>query len=422
MQAALTIKVVTINGVKPTIGPEKVKIPVESAWVIVGYPRYAPQLLDIVTLDETIYDVALRDMAYDIDVYGVSPFDGNRKQPSTPVELAVWQAKAHWNTDYYPFFYRDIWPILRRPDGYKWVIEFDQFAGADPHRTTEGGNLDENVMSTPPHAGEAPDECKSNARMRNHIFDILRKAGQENLYTVVDEPNNTLIGMPDLCGDNPITNTLPSKFLRLTDTMLFLLQQWAAGKFINEKCENIVPPPARPGNPIDYGVLSNCLGGAFCPGAEVTWIIRNPAIYTEPFRIKMSTNTKAGQLSLSSDFSEGLEPGDVTKFNGVPWQSDFAECTTQEIDITYDLFNSINPRSVGDPTKPIVQSVFWWPTHRPMEVTSKNGQVKWSRGTGAANTPRADLEMVTAWKKLGFIFGTGIPLDFKEFERTLDKS
>ena len=45
--------------------------------------------------------------------------------------------------------------------------------------------------------------------------------------------------MPLLCGDNPLSNTVPAKFLRLTDTQLFLLKQWADGKFINEHDEHL---------------------------------------------------------------------------------------------------------------------------------------------------------------------------------------
>jgi len=37
---------------------------------------------------------------------------------------------------------------------------------------------------------------------------------------------------------------------------------------------------------LDRGVLSNALGGAFSPGAEVNWIMRNPSIYSAPYRIK----------------------------------------------------------------------------------------------------------------------------------------
>src|SRR5207245_7288361 len=79
------------------------------------------------------------------------------------------------------------------------------------------------------------------------------------------------------------TNDVVSKSFRLTDTQLFLLQQWAVGKFIAGNLPAgstpIGPPPDGPGVALDRGVLSNCLGGSFCPGAEVTWFIRNCRIF-----------------------------------------------------------------------------------------------------------------------------------------------
>ena len=32
-----------------------------------------------------------------------------------------------------------------------------------------------------------------------------------------------------------------------------------------------------------------------------------------------------------------MQPGDLTKYSGIPWQSDFNECSTQMIDVTYDI-------------------------------------------------------------------------------------
>ena len=223
--------------------------------------------------------------------------------------------------------------------------------------------------------------------------------------------------MPYLCGDNPLSNTVVSKFLRLTDTMLFLLGQWALGKFINEKREDI-PIDAdggavKTGSQLDQGVLSNGLGGSFCPGGEVCWIIRNPAIYAKPYRIKASKSFTPGSLSTPGDISSGsagftfgLEPGDLTRYSGVPWQSDFNECSTQLIDITYDKWNVLQPGTTGDPVVPVTQLTYWWPSHRPMWVTTDKGaQVQWQ--AKITQTSAGDLEMVSAWKKLGFIKDDG---------------
>jgi len=284
---------------------------------------------------------------------------------------------------------------------------------------------------------------------RQYLFDLLRKPGEENLFRLDANPATRtyhLPLMPLLAGDNPITNKTVSKFLRLTDTQLFLLRQWAAGHFINEVDAGFAPQPdpwepykgwtATTGRELDRGVLSNLLGGAFCPGGEVTWIIRNPAIWREPYRLKADPSwytfqlTAAQQnqnrwgadlaeegyiayaenaLSLTSNFSIGLQPGDVTKLSGLPWQADFNECSTQTIDVTYEAWNKLSPDSVGDTIMEKEQQVWetlWWPAHRPMQVYydlgDQNYQFRnWARGI--PQTYAGDLKMVTEWSKLGFV-------------------
>lgn len=283
---------------------------------------------------------------------------------------------------------------------------------------------------------------------RQYLFDLLRKPGEENLFQLEANPATRtyhLPLMPLLAGDNPITNKTVSKFLRLTDTQLFLLRQWAAGIFIDEVDAGFAPAidPWQPykdwnvpgGRGLDQGVLSNGLGGAFCPGGEVTWIIRNPAIWREPYRIKADPEwytfalTAAQEnannwdtplseegyiayasdpLSLTSDFDIGLQPGDLTKLSGLPWQADFNECSTQTIDVTYEEWNVLYPDSVGNTLMERERRVWetlWWPAHRPMQVyypAQPNPQFRnWARGI--PQTLAGDLKMVTEWSKLGFM-------------------
>jgi len=289
---------------------------------------------------------------------------------------------------------------------------------------------------------------------RRFLYDLLREPGEENDFRLSGKPNSRIHHlplMPLLCGDNPLSNELPSKFLRLTDYQLFLLRQWARGLFYNEILEGWVSADDVPvfhpyskwvnrsGRDLDRGVLMNLMGGSFCPGAEVNWIIRNPAIYIEPFRLKADpafsnfrqTAANANQnsriltvpesdyasyveddLSQGNDFRRGLQPGDLTKYMSQPWQSDFNECTTQPIDITYDLWNTIDYRSEHDPVMKLQQQgweTLWWPAHRPLqawEATFVNGSanyrfLEWARGVPGTNA--GDLKMVTEWSKLGFV-------------------
>jgi hypothetical protein len=431
--AQISFEILKINGndVPPDVTTGKVptsSVPVDaSAWVIVGYPRYAPQIVDIITMDDLVYDVAIRYQAYNINIYGVPPFDGSQSPPDRHDLDAVqlWRENATWNPNYYPYFWRDIWPILERPNQYQWVLDFQAFGAGDPHSTGPGRPLDQTALSIPPFHDEKCEDRQTRWGMRQFVYRMFRKPGQENLLAVPPDPSHPKYqphAMPYLCGDNPLSNVAASKFLRLTDTQLFFLRQWADGKFINEKNESLPDQADPPGVALDRGVLGNVLGGAFCPGAEACWIMRNPAIYAEPYRIKGTalSNLTTGSLSQpaivtgaddTSDMATGLEPGDITKYSGLPWQADFNECSTQDIDITYEQWNTIYPSSVGDPVKQVPNTTYWWPSHRPMgvnqQIPTPPGSppqytlMEWSQGIPQSNA--GDLKMVTAWKGLGFI-------------------
>jgi hypothetical protein len=387
--AVLKILVAAIDGVEvPASQNMQQSLPVDAgAWVITGYPRYAPQIVDIVTMDDLVYDVAVRTGNYAPEIYRNGKF----------------------NKNYYPYFWRDIWSVLQRPFSYQFVADIDPIDGGDPHQTGRGsgGNFDPGPLSVPPYHGENPTEQQNNAARRNFIYKVLRKPGQENSLEVdLNKPGRIFYAMPLLCGDNPLSNEIPSKFLRLTDTQLFLLRQWADGKFINEQLEDITPAPLAEGVALDRGVLGNALGGAFCPGAEACWIMRNPAIYSHPYRIHVAASATPGSLSqpavvsgadTPASIANGLEPGDLTKYSAVPWQADFNECTNQDVDYTYEKWNLIEAQSTGDTFTDLTWLTYWWPAHRPNNVP---GSGAWSP---TPNTHAGDLTMVTIWSQLGFV-------------------
>lgn len=284
---------------------------------------------------------------------------------------------------------------------------------------------------------------------RRFLFDALRRPGEENRFRSGSNPDGRMHGlplMPLLAGDNPITNTLPSKFLRLTELQLFVLRQWAKGSFRNEAVEGFPPPdPWLPyagwanetGRDLDRGVMTNLLGGSFCPGAEVGWIMRNPAIYLGPYRIKADPDFSSFRLTAAQanawrgyvpevdysayadaeldqydDFERGMQPGDLTKHMSTPWQSDFNECSTQEIDVTYESWNVLFSGTHDDVTAREQSRwiTLWWPAHRPMQTYEHDSDaaptnpyiwVDWSRGV--PQTKAGDLKMVTEWSRLGFV-------------------
>ena len=436
-----TFEEVTYDGDKEVkvkkSGSMDVQVP---AWVVVGYPRYVPQMMDMITMEEKMYDLFVRHRAYDPQVFGVAPYDKENNSPQTHEEYDLWRNEARFNPDYYPKFYEEIWPMLTRPDDYNFTYDFDFFSGAAPHNRGTGGNLDRNALSQVPEGGKDP-----HYHQRQFVYSIMRQTDQLNQYEVNGNYSSTASKprlMPMLCGNNPLTNTSPSKFLSMTETQLFFLKQWADGKFVNEceewgegndSCQNPWANPPTTGEGIDRGVLSNMLGGAFCPGGELSWIVDNPAIYSAPFRIKHADYI-AGQLTLpqpiadidgspAPNLADGMEPGDMTKYIGIPWQADFHECVTQDINITYEDWVTIYPDSTGDPAEQYVAyNIPWWPAHRPIVVVDGNtgSQVYWSSGIPFNNA--GDLQMVQAWKDLGFIIkdGEGITRTFHQIERNND--
>jgi L-Lysine epsilon oxidase N-terminal/L-lysine epsilon oxidase C-terminal domain len=454
------------------------------AWVVAAYPRFVPQILDIVTMDEVLHDLYLREFAADTSIYGEL---GKYDQPACiPFRdegaLEHWKGlRLAWNPDYRPWFFRDIWPILFRPDEFRFLCDILQQSNF-PHDQDKRGTFDPDKLCQVPKpraagpawivaAGDAlrdasqseavietkrrPDQpCDAESDpygpMRRFLFDLLRRAGEENEFQYLDHAGSRVHNlplMPLLCGDNPLDNTVPSKFLRLTDYQLFILKQWANGCFINERAEGWLPAdytlfqpyptaPARTGRELDRYTLSNALGGAFCPGGEIGWVMRNPSIYWEPYRINADrtlsdflqsaaqvnqtgddtladfTFNVENPLSQNNDFRTGLQPGDLTKYMSLPWQSDFNECSTEPIDVTYADWNVIAPDGDHDERLARAQKslvILWWPAHRPLQSfevpTLEPPQIPvwttWSRGI--PQTPAGDLKMVTEWWKFGFL-------------------
>jgi hypothetical protein len=564
------------------------------AWVVCAYPAYVPEVLDVVTMDDVIEDMAVRKFAARTDLYGTAGTfdDPQRIAPTDAGALIHWRAgRVRWNPDYKPWFYRDIWRILYRPDQYSYLCDVLGQSNY-PHNQSTRGTFDPEKLGIPPtvdrhavaicdrqcltdhHSGklfvdelvaalapaapgagrveaaaQTPDprafargregelrkalqayarklvgekpvedlheylqrwraagdsvgekakeklkqtidrilhaepsypdslarpfslhvheqlqkyhsgtllrECRDrcvNANthdpygpMRGYLFDLLRPPGADNQFMVGRRPDSRVHNlplMPLLCGDNPITNTLVSKFFQLTDYQYYLLRQWMLGRFHNEKKEGWSnPDPLRPyadwvnrsGRDLDRGVISNVLGGSFCPGGEIGWVMRNPSIWLEPYRIKADpafynfgqtgaqSNTGrirdnayafyAGlDLSQKNDFVTGLQPGDLTKYMSVPWQADFNECSTQSVDVTYEKWNKIFPGSDNDERLDREQRVWetlWWPAHRPLqtfEVASPGASPTWLDWTpGVPQTDAGDLKMVTEWWRLSVV-------------------
>jgi hypothetical protein len=215
---------------------------VKSAWVIVAPPKFAPELQNVVTLYDTLYQVAIdRGMI-------PNPF-------SDPT--------------FWPSFNCHIYPILRRADQMRWV-----FAKSEVGHDFAAG--------------------PGNRNMRMHIFRQFRvPSGHPS------QPGTGTGRMPfcwsDLYKEPAVTGTL-------TVTQYQIMKAWAEGNFENDWDGS--PPPLKfnitPAG-LDRAALEPCVGAPFYPGIEVSWKMRDVFKYVEPFRLDsdaLSPGDISQQMSL----------------------------------------------------------------------------------------------------------------------------
>jgi hypothetical protein len=280
------------------------------AWVIVGPPKFAPPLESITTLYDVLLQVAVDKLSL--------------RLPAKPS------------------FTRDIYPILQRAINMQWVSGMI---------TSEHAHATLSAVIPPPASSSA----------RSAIFDKVRDPAVPGA-----DPGDES-DMPMVHSDfYPAESNQP-----LTRVQYEAMKKWKDGNFVDDWSGP--PMPSRKVTPhgLDRAGLESCVGGAFYPGIEASWFMRDVFSYSEPFRLD-PTNIK---------------PGDITKQMAVPWQADFNDCA-QEGELA------------------------WWPAQRPDDVFPASGgpQVPWTRNlVGSAS------DMVKKWHRLGFVVRKGAR--FVEIER-----
>jgi L-lysine 6-oxidase len=345
-----------------------------NAWVIVAAPKFAPELVNIITLDDIMFDLGVRSQ-------GLLP--------------ELYQPSKGWNPDYPASFPRDILPIFDRLAGYIWVA---------------------NVPSMTRFAGprfDITDASEKNRANRENLFRYFRRPsglGPQGEPNTLMSPDGVPL-LPTNSSTNSFMNINIDKFMTLTETQYFLLSQWACGKFETRATDG---QPAGL-HPLDRASVGNCVGDPMGPGIECTWSTRNPVIYERPYRIKPrfpdGAHYYAHGLSATeydeTISGEGCEPGDLTKRMSIPWQADFIWCTFQHV-------NFGNPGvCVGEDLLPVPPTymVYWWPPQSPVTVISGamtleeqelagvdgGTQVNFTRGISSYE------EAIVAWNYLGFI-------------------
>lgn len=351
------------------------------AWVIVGPPDFAPEISNISSWDDTMFDVGVRYFELVTEMYSGKP------------------EKGSWNPDFIANYQRDILPIIHRISRYHWVANVQSMIA-----------FSSNIF-------DFSDPSPKHETNREKYFSYFRKpetpAPQSRQYTLFSNDHIPL--MPLNSGSNSVKNINVEKFLALTPTQYFLLEQWKKGKFTNDS--DYTPYPVNEKNRASIG---NVVGLPQCPGIEVTWTTQNPAIYGEPYQIKHRGNENfyaENGLSPKRDECEkgdGCEPGDLTKRMAIPWQADYYNCSVQSINFTDPDTNKIPAEDGGSTPKPPTYYTYWWPPQAPWNVIS--GLVTEEQQNVSHDAEMAGLQMNYArginsysqmvnqgWSHLGFI-------------------
>ena len=238
----------------------------DPAWVVVAPPDFAPPIENIVTMHDAMYDIAVRMLGFDTNLFNAGQFVAG----------------------FIPSFEEHIFPILHRAFRYRWVYD-EHPPGASTFHTTLANIVQ---LGTPPTSAGDPFQTR-----RVAIFNRLRDPAVADSTPVRDGK------IPKLFGDTDED----SSALTLTATQ-YALDGPLARRQLYARERALAPTAAdrRDGVGARPRGAEACVGGAFFPGIECGWIIREPGLYAQPFGFRF-------RHAASASDPTGVWPGDVTK-------------------------------------------------------------------------------------------------------------
>ncbi len=278
------------------------------AHVVVAPPNFGPGLFGVVTMDDVVRDLYMRE--------GILP---------APTITS---------------FTRDIWPIFDRMTGHQWVCDGVLLLAGQgtPLDARDPKVIDLLCAQTP-----------EGAAYRKAAFALFRDSNTEAKNHAALPPFfGDTYGDRYLDGPNKGELVNPAREeLFLTKTQYWHLENWAKGDF--EADWNGIPtipdfddiPTENQPTELDRAALYECMGGPFHPGIELTWPMRLASMWNTdtPYRLRtLPEGTVVRQdygpeltreQALAHDGPWGpTGAGSLTRWMGVPWQTDEASCNS----------------------------------------------------------------------------------------------
>ena len=362
------------------------KLDVVPAWVIVAPPNYGPLRKSVRTMWDLMRDVAV--------TAGTLP---------RPVR---------------PSFANDILPIFERMAGLQWVNA--GFAAGFGWN----GAFDLTSMAAIAKLGST-----------SPAYREMRKVMANN-FRHFDVDGKSPVPWPWLYGDamNVPPADTPRQNASLSNLQLWMLGKWAEGDFEADYESDAEPPRkiedvpvAEQGDMLTRAAMDFCLADAFHPGCEMTWPVRTATMYMAPFRFKhvaedwinppLPSILGQGALSLPDGPLAAQQPGSITRWMAVPWQTDTASCKSGYTK-SYD---------------PYVPS--FWPARVPNQVLAKQNydivmdkkrpmsereaafgnRASWSAPLGAGSYTQGINNMIYYFDQLGVVEARKGPNDTDRF-------
>ena len=203
-----------------------------TAWTLVGSPKYAPELRNISTLDDVMFDVGVRFQNLVPELYNDTRNGG-------------------YNPNYQASYERDIEPILERIGDYIWVANVQSMVSFISPRFNPRD-------ASPANAEESPDL----------LLLLPRLLGERALRAAPD-------ALPQPRADGAAQLRLELRHQRRPGQVhgphaARSTSSWGSGRRGSSPRGRVKPWPNSV-HPLDRASAGNCVGHPMSPGIETTW-------------------------------------------------------------------------------------------------------------------------------------------------------